>query len=121
MPDTFAEVENPTWLKDIRHFFEHIDIEHMSQLGINLATYGSVKQPELATSIYFQTKPPNAPMPPAPDRKWSKIVPVSQNKNTMYGALFLHNHLSSRATANKARNAWCESFPARISCRPNGP
>lgn len=65
-----AEIENPTWLGHIRHFFEKEDIEHMNELGIDLATYKGVKA--RATNIYFLTKPPHASMPPDKKRMWDE-------------------------------------------------
>jgi len=64
-----SEIENPTYLGDIRQFFDPVDLKHMGQLGIDLSTYAALK--ERATSVYFQTKPPNASMPPEAARKWS--------------------------------------------------
>lgn len=63
------EIQNPTYLGDIRHFFDPVDLDHMGQLGIDLSTYEALK--ERATSVFFQTKPPTASMPPGADRKWS--------------------------------------------------
>ena len=62
-------IENPTYLRDVRHFFDPVDLDHMGRLGIDLSTYEAVKN--RATSVYFQTKPPNASMPPDAARKWS--------------------------------------------------
>src|SRR5687768_4723827 len=67
MPDEI--IEHPTYLRHIRHFFEDMDILHMSWHGLDLSTYESVKQS--AVDIYFKTRPPNAFMPPEPERKWS--------------------------------------------------
>ncbi len=61
-------VANPTYLADIRHFFEDMDIDHMRRLGIDLATYEGVKFN--APRIYFKTK--DREMPPETDRKWSE-------------------------------------------------
>lgn len=63
-------VENPTYMEHIRNFFADVDIEHMGQLGIDLSTYDGVKAK--ATSIYFQTQPPDAKMPPPPAPPWSQ-------------------------------------------------
>jgi tyrosinase len=68
MPESV--IENPTYLGDIRHFFEPEDIEHMGRLGIDLSTYESLKSN--ATRVYFQTKPPDPRMPPEPERQWSE-------------------------------------------------
>ena len=65
-----ALVENPTYMADIRHFFTQVDKDHMKPRGVDLSTYDGVKAK--ATSIYFQTQPPNAPMPPDPNPKWSE-------------------------------------------------
>lgn len=62
-------IQNPTYLGNIRDFFEEADVEHMGRLGIDLSTYEGVKN--RAASIYFQTQPPDASMPPDPARKWS--------------------------------------------------
>ena len=64
-----AVIENPTYLEHIRYFFEPVDVEHMGRRGIDLSTYEGVKS--RATSVYLQTKPPNASMPPEEERKWS--------------------------------------------------
>jgi tyrosinase len=68
MPESV--MENPTYLGDIRHYFEPVDLEHMARLGVDLSTYESLKSN--ATAVYFQTKPPDAAMPPDPERKWSE-------------------------------------------------
>ena len=65
-----AVIADPTYLGEIRHFFEPEDIEHMGLLGVDLSTYEALK--ERATSVYFRTKPPNATMPPDPARQWSE-------------------------------------------------
>ncbi|ESY55551.1 MULTISPECIES: tyrosinase family protein [unclassified Mesorhizobium] len=62
-------VKQPTYMADIRHFFEPVDIEHMAPKGYDLSTYAGVKKHALA--IFTHTSPPNADMPPEPDRKWS--------------------------------------------------
>ncbi len=61
-------VENPTYMGDIRHFFEDMDKEHMKGFGIDLATYEGVKFNALR--IYFRTK--EGTMPPETGRKWSE-------------------------------------------------
>lgn len=62
-------VDNPTYMANIRYFFEQIDIDHMGARGIELGTYAGVKRNALA--IFAHTAPPNGDMPPEPDRKWS--------------------------------------------------
>ena len=62
-------VDNPTYMANIRYFFEQIDIDHMGARGIDLGTYAGVKKNALA--IFAHTAPPNGDMPPEPDRKWS--------------------------------------------------
>ena len=40
MPDAAPAdkpVENPTYMADIRHFFEQVDIDHMAAKGIDLS------------------------------------------------------------------------------------
>jgi hypothetical protein len=72
MDDKPAEepvVDNPTYMANIRYFFEQIDIEHMGARGKDLGTYAGVKKNALA--IFAHTAPPNGDMPPEPDRKWS--------------------------------------------------
>lgn len=59
----------PTYMGDVRYFFDDVDIAHMGMLGVDLSTYEGVKSK--AASIFFQTQPPNASMPPGADRKWS--------------------------------------------------
>ena len=62
-------VENPTYLGHIRHFFdEDPDIDHMRELGIDLATYEGVKFNALR--VYVRTN--EGTMPPSSDRRWSK-------------------------------------------------
>lgn len=62
-------IANPTYLGEIRHFFDPEDIDHMGRLGVDLSTYEALR--DRATSVYFRTKPPNASMPPDPARHWS--------------------------------------------------
>src|SRR5688572_9322918 len=62
-------VDNPTYMGNIRYFFEQIDIDHMGARGIDLGTYAGVKRNRLA--IFTHTAPPHADMPPEADRKWS--------------------------------------------------
>jgi len=69
MPQAEQVVANPTYMGDIRYFFETIDIEHMAAKGIDLGSYAGVKKNALA--IYAHTTQPNGDMPPEPDRKWS--------------------------------------------------
>jgi tyrosinase len=64
-----AVIPNPTYLGDVRHFFEAEDLDHMGRLGVDISTYESLK--ERATSVYFRTKPPDATMPPDPARHWT--------------------------------------------------
>jgi tyrosinase len=64
-----AVIPNPTYLADVRHFFEAEDLDHMGRLGVDISTYETLK--ERATSVFFRTKPPNATMPPDPARHWS--------------------------------------------------
>ena len=63
-------IEHPTYMEHIRHFFEDVDLQHMSELGIDLSTYDKLKQ--RALRVFLQTRPPTAAMPPEPDRKWSQ-------------------------------------------------
>ncbi len=67
MPDEI--IPNPTYMEHIRHFFEEVDMEHMIRLGIDLSTHPSLMA--RSTDVFFQTRPPNAFMPPEPNRKWS--------------------------------------------------
>ncbi len=60
-------IQDPTYLADIRHFFDPVDLDHMARIGVDLSTYESLKV--RATSVYLQTKPPNASMPPEATRK----------------------------------------------------
>src|SRR6516165_892587 len=62
-------VDDPTYMGEIRYFFEQPDIDHMAAKGIDLATYAGVKKNALA--IFAHTSPPSADMPPDADRKWS--------------------------------------------------
>ena len=62
-------VEHPTFLENIRYFFDPIDIEHMQSVNkIDLATYEGVKLN--ATKIYFQTSGGSMPPPQDPARRW---------------------------------------------------
>ncbi len=67
MTDTV--IEHPTYMADIRHFFDDIDLEHMHRRGLDLSTYQTLKS--RSTDVYFQTRPPTANMPPDSERKWS--------------------------------------------------
>jgi tyrosinase len=62
-------VDNPTYMGDIRFFFEQMDIDHMKSRNIDLSTYDGVKKH--AGAIYVQTAPPHPNMPPEKDRQWS--------------------------------------------------
>jgi tyrosinase len=62
-------VDNPTYMGNIRYFFETEDIEHMAAKGIDLATYDGVKAK--AGPIYIHTLQPGGDMPPDPARQWS--------------------------------------------------
>lgn len=61
-------VSNPTYMQDIRYFFESQDISCMRGQGIDLATYEGVKLNALR--IYFRVK--EGSMPPQSDRRWSE-------------------------------------------------
>lgn len=62
-------VEHPTYLGHIRHFFDDdTDIDHMREIGIDLATYEGVKLNALR--VYVRTN--EGTMPPSSDRRWSK-------------------------------------------------
>jgi tyrosinase len=63
-------IQNPTYMEHVRHFFEEVDLDHMYWQGIDLSTYANLK--ENAIRVYFATRPPDAFMPPEPDRKWSQ-------------------------------------------------
>ena len=67
MADT--EIAHPTYMEHIRHFFADIDLLHMNRRGLDLSTYENLKAHSV--DVYFQTRPPDANMPPASDRKWS--------------------------------------------------
>jgi len=63
-------IENPTYMEHVRHFFDDEDLEHMFDRNTDLTTYPALKD---AASLVFQhTRPPNAHMPPEPERKWSQ-------------------------------------------------
>lgn len=40
---TEAIIDNPTYLKDVRHFFVEEDLIHMSRRGHDLSTYQGLK------------------------------------------------------------------------------
>ncbi|MBG6209260.1 hypothetical protein IWQ49_003931 [Labrenzia sp. EL_126] len=63
-------VKNPTYFEHIRHFFDAVDLDHMQRKGIDLSTYEGLKTH--AMQVLFQTEPPNANMPPAKERQWTK-------------------------------------------------
>jgi len=67
MADTV--IDNPTYMEHVRHFFEDVDLEHMFSRGVDLSTYPQLKAQ--AARVFQLTRPPNAKMPPEPDRKWS--------------------------------------------------
>lgn len=62
-------IEHPTYMGHVRHFFDEVDLRHMFSKGIDLSTYRQLKGN--AERVFFQTRPPNAAMPPDPSRKWS--------------------------------------------------
>jgi tyrosinase len=64
-----AVVSNPTYMGEIRNFFDAIDIDHMAAKGIDIGTYVGVKKNALA--IYAHTHQPGGNMPPEASRKWS--------------------------------------------------
>ncbi|MCC0044918.1 MAG: tyrosinase family protein [Brucellaceae bacterium] len=64
------EVKNPTYIENIRHFFDEIDHIHMWAKNIDLSTYKGLF--DQGPNVYFQTLPPNANMPKDPARKWSQ-------------------------------------------------
>ena len=45
------------------------DLSHMHRRGLDLSTYDNLKT--RSVDVYFQTRPPDANMPPTADRKWS--------------------------------------------------
>jgi hypothetical protein len=63
-------VDAPTYMRDIRHFFDGVDLEHMLARGIDLTTYPALRA--AATRVFQHTRPPNADMPPDPARRWSQ-------------------------------------------------
>lgn len=69
MSEAEQVVTNPTYMGDIRLFFEQIDIEHMATMNIDLGSYAGVKKNALA--VYAHTTQPGGDMPPEADRKWS--------------------------------------------------
>ena len=75
---TDTPVEHPTYMNDIRHFFDDLDIDHMRTFGIDLATYEGVKFNALR--IYIRTN--EGTMPPDPNRQWSDA-----RKQTFYNWL----------------------------------
>ena len=63
-------VDNPTYMGNIRFFFEQEDIDHMKPRGYDLGTYEGVKKH--ASAIFTQTAPPKPNMPPPKlNRPWS--------------------------------------------------
>lgn len=67
---TEAIIDNPTYLKDVRHFFVEEDLIHMSRRGHDLSTYQGLKND--ANSVLQLTAPPDATMPPPETgRAWS--------------------------------------------------
>jgi tyrosinase len=64
-------IENPTYMEHVRHFFDDEDLEHMfEEENLDLTTYPALK--DAATDVDLHTRPPNAHMPPEPERKWSQ-------------------------------------------------
>ena len=63
-------IDNPTYMEHVRHFFEDADLEHMFLRGVDLTTYPALK--DAASRVFQVTRPPDAFMPPEPDRKWSQ-------------------------------------------------
>jgi tyrosinase len=58
-PDNDPLVDNPTYLGNIRYFFNDADFKCMGPRGIDLSTYDGVKTH--ATNIYLQTQSGNMP------------------------------------------------------------
>jgi tyrosinase len=69
VPKAEQVVQNPTYMADIRHFFDQVDIDHMAAKNIDLGSYAGVKKNALA--IYAHTTQPGGDMPPDPARKWT--------------------------------------------------
>lgn len=67
MADTV--IQNPTYMEHVRHFFDEVDLQHMYWKATDFTTYKRLRS--RGNQVYFQTRPPNANMPPEPDRKWS--------------------------------------------------
>lgn len=70
--NTDKVVKNPTFMADIRYFFEDPDIRCMNDEleDFDLSTYEGVRSN--ASRIFRQTLPPRGKMPPQKDRKWSE-------------------------------------------------
>ncbi|HEV7486937.1 MAG TPA: hypothetical protein VGQ65_14760 [Thermoanaerobaculia bacterium] len=54
-----------TWNKDIKQLFNSVDIEHMGEQGLDLASYATVSK--RANGILRRLKDPDDPMPPPED------------------------------------------------------
>lgn len=67
---TESIIGNPTYMEHVRRFFEDTDPEHMLSRGVDLRTYPALKAE--ASRVFQVTRPPDACMPPEPDRKWSQ-------------------------------------------------
>jgi len=65
-------IANPTYIEHVRHFFEDVDLEHMFKRGYDLTTYPTLKAN--AQAVIDQTRPPEAAMPPEPERKWTERI-----------------------------------------------
>jgi tyrosinase len=63
-------IANPTYIENVRHFFEDVDLDHMFHWGYDLTTYPTLKAN--AQAVIDQTRPPDGAMPPEPERKWSQ-------------------------------------------------
>lgn len=68
--------QNPTYMKDIRTFFQAEDIACMRSMGIDLGTYEGVKHNALR--VFFRTEEGTMP-PPGENRPWSE-----SRKRTFY-------------------------------------
>src|SRR4051794_31831563 len=62
-------IAHPTYMEQVRHFFEEIDLDHMNTQGVDLSTYAGVR--DRANDVYLHTLQPDGDMPPEPERKWS--------------------------------------------------
>ncbi|WP_372742553.1 tyrosinase family protein [Neptunomonas sp.] len=107
-PSKEKPIKDPTYMKDIRHFFSVNDINHMRCKGIELGTYEGVKSN--AADIYGQTSSGHMP----PDDPWSEArVQTFLNWIVAKYPLGTAAEVSKKVFAKMAKQAEAEAVRVR--------